>query len=642
MPATEWANKMNPAIRAFLRYVHAQLCSFADSTRGNVAMMFAVCLIPLIAVTTGGMDYVHAMLIRSEMSDALDAAALAVGSTKNPADPSKLAQDFFNANYNGSGSPTVTTNYNSANGSVTVNASYNMPTTILKVAGQDYLPVQVSSTVVWGQTKLWAALVLDNTGSMCEPDSSPCVNDTSNNIKINTLKTASHNLLATLQQASVNPGDVMVSIVPFAKDVNVGTANVGASWIDWSNWEAQMPGNAPSGSVGPGSSCPYTSSSSYGGCLDQPGGTLKSDGVTMSTVSNVPSSGTWKGYICPGSIKSSSSGQSGHYYNGCWNSTPSQTLTTVKTDTQPMKDKQTCSQTGSGAITCTEQSGWPQTNGNVSSGTTTNTSSGYNGDSGPTVTTNNNQNSSNSDGTKSCSGNGNNKKCTWTRTITYNNLTITTTRTAASPYNHSWIVNNHSTWRGCVMDRDQNDDANDTTPGTKFPAENSDSCPVASVMPMSNPTPVTSSDMAAMFTSLNGQIDAMVANGGTNQTIGLAHGMQTLTSNLPYSPASLPSNTSRYIILLSDGLNTMDRWYGNGSSQSTSVDARMSAACQNAKDQGFIIYTVFVNLGSSGNSSVLQSCATDTTKYYQISTAGGIITAFNDIAQQITAVRVSH
>ena len=52
------------------------------------------------------------------------------------------------------------------------------------------------------------------------------------------LKEAAHNLLATLKTAEKTPGDIKVSIVPFATDVNVGTGNVSSSWIDWTDWEA--------------------------------------------------------------------------------------------------------------------------------------------------------------------------------------------------------------------------------------------------------------------------------------------------------------------------------------------------------------------------------------------------------------------
>ena len=52
------------------------------------------------------------------------------------------------------------------------------------------------------------------------------------------LKEAAHNLLTTLKNAEKTPGDIKVSIVPFAVDVNVGTGNVDATWIDWTDWEA--------------------------------------------------------------------------------------------------------------------------------------------------------------------------------------------------------------------------------------------------------------------------------------------------------------------------------------------------------------------------------------------------------------------
>ncbi|MBU6444960.1 MAG: pilus assembly protein TadG, partial [Alphaproteobacteria bacterium] len=61
--------------------------------------------------------------------------------------------------------------------------------------------------------QLWVALVLDNTGSMSETDNT-------GTSKIDALKTVSHQLLTMLQNASANPGDVKVSIVPFNRDVN--------------------------------------------------------------------------------------------------------------------------------------------------------------------------------------------------------------------------------------------------------------------------------------------------------------------------------------------------------------------------------------------------------------------------------------
>ena len=188
--------------------------------------------------------------------------------------------------------------------------------------------------------------------------------------------------------------------------------------------------------------------------------------------------------------------------------------------------------------------------------------------------------------------------------------------------------------------RTQNYDTTNTAPSgpaTNFPAANDQNCPPAKVVPL--PSTWTSSQ----WTTLGTEIDNMTPNGSTNQTIGLAHGWETLTSGAgPYSAPSLPANTSEYIIEISDGLNTQDRWYGDGSNQSSNVDTRMSDACTNAKAAGITIYTIFVDLnGTQGNSTVLQNCATDSSKYFDLTTSGAIITTLNNIGQQITNLRVS-
>jgi Flp pilus assembly protein TadG len=582
--------------------------AFGRAKGANVAMMFGLSLVPLAITAGAGLDFARAMMERGAISDALDAASLAIGAKPgmSASDAQALAQNVFNANYKGQNAPTVGTP--TINGqSVSLTASESMSTTLLALVGKPTLNLSVGSTVVWGQTKLWVALVLDNTGSMTQTDST-------GTSKITALQNASHQLIATLQSAAANPGDVQLAIVPFAKDVKVGTANVGASWIDWSDWNTVVPGAAPASNVGPGSSCPLSL-----GCVDAPGST--------NSISTVPSSGTYKGYICPDAVGSSTTGQNGHYYDGCYTSTATQTSTTTQTATTPTTVKQHCSQLQSGGTTtCTQTS---STTGSTTNGSNTVITNGYAGDSGPTVSSNT-VNGSPSDGSKTCTGSP--KTCTWTRTIINTQTTTTVTATGTSPYNHAWVVNDHSLWTGCVMDRNQNDDANDTTPGNGFPAENDQSCVVAPLITLSFD-----------WTALGAAIDAMVANGGTNQTIGLAHGMQLQTTGAPYNAPTLPGNTTRYIILLSDGLNTMDRWYGDGSNQSTSVDAREALACSNAKAQGFIIYTVFVDLGGTqGSSTALQNCASGASNYYDLTTSNAIVTTFNQIAQKITNLRVSN
>ena len=98
-------------------------------------------------------------------------------------------------------------------------------------------------------------------------------------------------------------------------------------------------------------------------------------------------------------------------------------------------------------------------------------------------------------------------------------------------------------------------------PDTKFPAENPSSCPDASITTLSYD-----------WTTLGSQITAMQPNGSTNQGIGVSHGWQMLTTGAPYNTPTVPEDVTRYIILLSDGLNTQNRWWGDGSTEGTTED----------------------------------------------------------------------
>lgn len=506
--------------------IFRQLTRFLRSRRANVATMFAFCAVPITLAGGMGVDLSRAVELRSRLAAALDAAGLAVGSTNHGSMPQSqmqaLAQTYFNANYTADTQFGVPAPVRVAvnDQAITLSTTVAMPTTLLGVVGVHTVNVSYSSTVTWGQTKLWVSLVLDNTGSMNQTDKT-------GTSKISALKTATAQLLTILQNAATNPGDVQAALIPFSKNVNVGTGSVGASWIDWTDWNSPPPNSMPAASVGPGSACPYSKySSPYGyACTSSPGN-------GASTTTTIPGSGTYKGYICPGMDSGAyNSGKVGHYYNGCYNSVQ---------------------------ISCTTT-------------------------------------------------------CT---------------------YSHTWIPNAHSTWSGCIMDRNQDYDVANTSPtntSTDFPAENDQSCPPAALAPLSY-----------NWSSLSSEVSAMTANGSTDQPVGLAWGWMAQTQGDPLDPAALPGGTSQVIIILSDGLNTQDRWYGDGSSQSTQVDARMNQVCANAKAAGFTIYAVYVDLnGTQGNSQVLANCATDSSHYFDLTSSGQIITTFNEIATQITQLRVS-
>jgi Flp pilus assembly protein TadG len=192
-----------------------------------------------------------------------------------------------------------------------------------------------------------------------------------------------------------------------------------------------------------------------------------------------------------------------------------------------------------------------------------------------------------------------------------------------------WTPAAHSAWNGCVTDRDQNFDTTNDAPGagaTLYPAEQYSSCP-AQLMGLSND-----------WTALSSKVDDMQPNGNTNQAIGLQMGWQSLTA----APFTVPAKDPNYqytqaIILLSDGLNTQDRWYGN----SSSIDARQQTTCDNIKAAGIVIYTVQVNTGGDPTSTLLKNCASDSSKFFLLTSSTQIVTTFNQIGTALSNLRLA-
>jgi Flp pilus assembly protein TadG len=190
--------------------------------RGNVAMIFALAALPIFVAGGAGIDLSRALAVRSKLYAAVDAAALAVASKNglSASDAQVLGQQYFNANYglNPSFGKPQGVNVALANHSVTVSVATDMPTTLMNVVGFQHVNLTASSNVVWGQTKIWVGLALDNTGSMCQSDTdtsapSPCPFPAANT-KIAALKVATKSLLTMFKNAAAAPGDVQVSLNP--------------------------------------------------------------------------------------------------------------------------------------------------------------------------------------------------------------------------------------------------------------------------------------------------------------------------------------------------------------------------------------------------------------------------------------------
>jgi Flp pilus assembly protein TadG len=532
--------------------------NFRAANGANVTITFALATIPMVGFVGAAVDYSHANSVKTALQAAADSTALMLSKTASTMSSSQLqtqANSYFTALFTRPEATglVVNANYNTTNGSqVLVTATANVKANFMGLMGISSMKVAADSQVKWGNTKMRVALVLDNTGSMSDDGKMPA------------LITATNSLLTQLKNAATNNGDVYVSIIPFVKDVNMGASNYNANWIDWTDWESPpdilgtwIPNNQDNwDQTGPGDDCPFTNNSHGFYCAPNP--------TSSSTTSSVPSSGTYKGYICPSNdTGKKNSALAGLAYNGCY--------TSVSTTQQV-------------------SSGWSASCGSYSN--------------------------------CSCSGSGSTKKCTRTY------------------YKHDWVVNNHNTWNGCVVDRGNstapssgNYDQNATLPtttnsATQYAAEQYGSCPAAAVMQLNY-----------NWSTMTSLVNSMSPNGNTNQGIGLQIGWQSLVGGGPFTvPAKDPNyKYTDVIILMTDGLNTQNRWY----TSQTSIDTRQATTCTNVKAAGVVLYTVQVNTGGDPTSTLLKNCATDSSKFFLLTSANQMVSAFTQIGTALSNLRIA-
>jgi Flp pilus assembly protein TadG len=570
------------------------LSRFWSDRRGNIAIIFGLAIVPVMGAIGAAVDYSVANASRSAMQAALDNTALAL-SKQMPLSQNALdttGWQYFTGNLGSS--PIVLSSSNLVINSATtgklvldISGTYTMGLGgVLKLVGLNTtFPVAAHSEVQWGNSRLRVALVLDNTGSMSQSG------------KIGALKTATTNLINQLQGVVQTNGDVYISITPFVNTVNVGSSNYNATWIDWYDWEHD-PNNASSGS------CSVSGHSSQSSCGSA--GTCSKSGYT--TQSTCTAAGT-----C--SISSHTTQSSCTAAGTC------------------SKSQYTTQSTCTSAGTCSKSQYTTQSTCHSHSGIWTSSPGTWTG-------------------------------ATWT----------VATWTPAS-----WTFD-HSQWNGCVADRgtplnyngytgpgtaagsDQDLSAPSTTaqpnPATapdssKYPAEQSasgsytlpwafSSCPAQQVIPLTYD-----------WTALKNAVQGMSPNGSTDQPIGVVMGWLSLVGGGPF-PAAPAMDTAhytynQYIILLSDGLNTQDRWQGDGSTTNTGVDSRMyyksgntvSGTCQNAKNAGIKIYAVQVNTGGDPLSTLMQNCASDPSMFFMLTSSSEIVATFQQIGTALANLHLS-
>jgi Flp pilus assembly protein TadG len=192
-----------------------KLQSFKKCQAGNVSMMFAAALLPILGTVGFAVDFSRASEVKSQLVAAVDSTALALAHASVNLTDAQLqakANELFQSNFN-PGTPTDSSSIRADrdSGELTVNGSAALKTAFLRLFNLPTLDVTAKSKVVWGsKQKIEVVLALDNTGSM-------------KGNKLTELKKAAKELIDRLQEARDpnHPDSVKIGIVPFASSVRV-------------------------------------------------------------------------------------------------------------------------------------------------------------------------------------------------------------------------------------------------------------------------------------------------------------------------------------------------------------------------------------------------------------------------------------
>jgi Flp pilus assembly protein TadG len=206
---------------------------FAKSEKGNVAIMFGLSVVPLMAAAGVAIDFARFSTVQTQLQGALDAGSLAAALARNKSDGqrSQIGNDTFIANMKHGEVTNIAAHVNFIvkQGTVVANANLDLPTSLLAVIGINTMDVAVKSEVnIPPDKKAEIAFVLDYSGSMADMSGAE--------VKYIAMKKAATKLIDDIIKD--NADKVKFALVPFSHHVYtnlpnadvLGKGNTG-SWV---------------------------------------------------------------------------------------------------------------------------------------------------------------------------------------------------------------------------------------------------------------------------------------------------------------------------------------------------------------------------------------------------------------------------
>ncbi len=205
-----------------------------------------------------------------------------------------------------------------------------------------------------------------------------------------------------------------------------------------------------------------------------------------------------------------------------------------------------------------------------------------------------------------------------------------------------WPTSAGLTWHGCVGSRNAPDNLADKYNGKKFPgimdATTYSSCG-AEVLPLTNDRDVIATKISSLYPQETTYIPE-----------GVMWGWRMLTHSAPFTEAKDPTSSKpvkKVMVLMTDGENQnsadLPSNPTHNGSDLTQANMWTSEACTKAKADGIEIYSVtFGDDVSNTSKQMISDCASAPDHYYDASNAEKLVSAFQNIASKVGAVRLTN
>lgn len=209
--------------RSRIRQLLRKMRQFGRKKDGSILPLAAFLIVIMIVIAGSGADYGRAVIVRSAVANALDAAVLSVArqlstTVLTESQIRSSLESAFNANLTSTGVDKVrlanlSYTLDPAEGIITANVTGTIDTYFISIGGigPETIPVRSSSQSTYSRFDVELSLIVDVTGSMSQD--------------MDALKSAANSVVDILlaDQTSNSLSKVRISLVPYSQGVNLGS-----------------------------------------------------------------------------------------------------------------------------------------------------------------------------------------------------------------------------------------------------------------------------------------------------------------------------------------------------------------------------------------------------------------------------------